>query len=168
MNLESRSSYLDSTGSIIDFCSKRNFEASRSLIEIRSEKQKPYEKKKEINSIWDLEPIDFSVKLYHPKPPKRNSKEAIKPWTYDKYLRPIQQGNNQLSEKNSADKCLVESYMNENYARNNSNTELDFQKSFRVLTPNGARIQASKSMSFREGLEQYKNPKPHDFRGVLY
>ena len=166
MNLESSGSYQDWSGPILSFYNKRNFEAYRSLIETRSEKQKPFENKKEINSIWDLDPIDFSVKLYHPKPPKRNSKDAIKPWTYEKYLRPIQRDNNQVPEKISADKYIVESYMNQNYESNNSNTELDFKKSFRALTPNGARIQASKSMSFREGLEKYKNPKPHDFRGV--
>ena len=30
----------------------------------------------------------------------------------------------------------------------------------------GARMNAAHSMSFREGLNQFKNPKDHDFRGV--
>lgn len=167
MNLELSASYQDLSASTLSFYNKRNFEASRALIETRSENQKPFEKKKDIHSIWDVQPIDFSVKLYHPKPTKRNSKEAIKPWTYDKYLRPIQPGENQLPEKISADKHIVESYLNENYDYNKQDSEVDFQKSFRLLTPNGARVEASKQMGFRDGLEQYKNPRPHDFRGVF-
>ncbi|RMZ94549.1 hypothetical protein BpHYR1_053157, partial [Brachionus plicatilis] len=166
MSLESSGSYQDLSASTLGFFNKRNFEASRALIETRSENQKPFGKQKQISSIWDLQPVDFSVKLYHPKPPKRNSRDAIKPWTYDKYLRPIQSQDNQQPEKISADKSIVESYLNENYDFNRQQSEADFEKSFRALTPNGARIEASKLMGFRDGLEQFKNPKPHDFRGL--
>lgn len=38
-------------------------------------------------SIWERKPVDFSRKKYDPHPPKRNARESIRPWTYDKYLR---------------------------------------------------------------------------------
>ena len=43
----------------------------------------------------------------------------------------------------------------------------DFRVNIRVDTPEGARVKAAKEMGFREGLDMYKNPKPHDFRGVM-
>lgn len=40
----------------------------------------------------------------------------------------------------------------------------DFDTYIRVQTPQGARMHASKNMSFRENLDQYQIPKDHDFR----
>lgn len=167
MSLDLSGSYQDLSASTLSFQNRREYEASKILVETRSENQKPYVKKKHANSIWDLEPIDFSVKLYHPKPPKRNSRDAIKPWTYDKYLKKFERSSSQESEKYSAEKTLVNSYLTENSLISTFQSEVDFQKEFRPLTPNGARIEASKNMGFREGLDQFKNPLPHDFRGVI-
>lgn len=152
------------------FQNKREYEASRNLIETRSENQHPYQKVKEINSIWDQDPVDFSLRLYHPKPPKRNSREAIKPWIYDKYLRPIDPDilqRNSESPKKSVEKVILNSFLSGESEKSDS-TDADnlFQTSFRVLTPNGARIEASKSMGYRNSLEQFKNPGSFDHRGV--
>jgi hypothetical protein len=118
--------------------------------------------------------VDLSWKLYQPKPPKRNTREAIRPWIYDKYLR---------SDEENA---MIEKYFDKNEFKGKTIQELvldevgsigakvnipetkdEFQAAFRLPTPQGARIEASKTMGFRIGLDQFKNPKPHDFRGVL-
>lgn len=145
------------------FRDKREYEASKNLVETRSDKQKPFKKLKEINSVWDVEPVDFSLKLYHPKPLKRNSREAIKPWTYDKYLKKPNVEIINEDSNNSAEKVVLNNLISS--SENNEMVE-DFQGSFRVLTPNEARIEASKHMGFRNGLEQFKNPQPFNHRGV--
>ncbi|CAF0716745.1 unnamed protein product [Brachionus calyciflorus] len=149
MSLDLNGSCQDLSASTLSFQNKRDYESYRTLIETRK-------------------PIDFSVKLYHPKPLKRNSREAIKPWEYDKYLKPSDLQNDKEVTKISADKAIVNSYLTENSESNNKENEIDFEKSFRTLTPNGARIEASKNMGFRDGLEQFKNPQPYDFRGLKY
>lgn len=119
--------------------------------------------------------MDLSWKLYQPRPPKRNTRDAIRPWTYDKYLR---------SDEENA---MIEKYFDENEFKGKTIQELvldevgsigakvivpemkdEFQAAFRLPTPQGARIEASKTMGFRIGLDQFKNPKPHDFRGVFF
>lgn len=155
------------------FQDKKDYEAFKNLIETRSDNAKPLKKLKDSTNVWDREPVDFTWKLYHPHPPKRNARESMKPWTYDKYLRPTNpdenEENNDKNKKKSVEQQIVDDFFNKT---NNSNTEEkeeeDFQVSFRVPTPQAARIKASRTMSFREGLGQYKNPAPHDFRGVCF
>ena len=45
--------------------------------------------------------------------------------------------------------------------------ENDFKASFRLLSPDSARFQAAKQMSYREGLGMYKNPKDFVHRQVI-
>ena len=149
--------------------------AHKGLIETRSETKIPYTKEKENFGEWDKNAVDLSWKLYQPRPPKRNTREAIRPWIYDKYLR---------SDEENA---MIEKYFDKNEFKGKTIQELvldevgsigakvivpetkdEFQAAFRLPTPQGARIEASKTMGFRIGLDQFKNPKPHDFRGVLF
>lgn len=153
---------------------KINFEAFSNLIRHRGSaraKEKLLRSCEDLSSssssIWDRKPIDFSPRLYQPKPPKRNSKEAMKPWKYGSKETTSRQESQEI-EKPPLD---LSAYLSEkskiDWQQNDENSRASFQGSFRLLTANKARIEASKTMGFREGLDQYKNPMPHDFRGVI-
>ena len=151
------------------------------MIQARSENKKPYVHTKEHFGAWDKEAVDLSWKLYQPNPAKRNTREAVKPWEYDKYLRcmddhlAMDKYNDKgsfkgktiqeqvLEEFGSLAAGVNESLSDEAVAANQN----DFQLAFRLPTPNGARIEAAKVMGYRIGLNQFKNPKPYDFRGVF-
>ena len=151
------------------FNDKTNLEASCLLIKTRSNSYKPTRRSKQIDSEWDKEPIDFTWKLYHPNPPKRNSRDAIKPWLYDNYLK----GDKRIfydSEQYSSVEGLEEKknkILNNLFKSKQDAAESDeFKIRFKMTTPNAARLEAAKTMGFREGLDSYTDPKPHDFRGV--
>jgi hypothetical protein len=155
------------------FQEKRNFEAIKNLIKTRSRNKKKTVVEEDNSDVWKRKPVDFTVKLYHPKPPKRNSRNAIKPWLYDKYLRKIENDSSDATNENKdPDEKVITDIMSSFYSNTNldeyqSQTEsLEFQSSFRCITPNADRIKMSKTMGYRDSLEQYKNPVPHDFRGV--
>lgn len=120
-------------------------------------------------SVWEKKPIDFSPRLYQPKPPKRNSREAMKPWKF---------GSRSVEVLASSDETPKKPLMGlEEYLSDKTKPNLDlfdtdprpsFTSSFRILTANRARFEASKTMGFREGLDSYKGLRPHDFRGVSF
>lgn len=139
---------------------KLKFEASSHLVKLRNTSRNYEKKESEITNVWEKKPIDFSPRLYQPKPPKRNSKEAMKPWKYKTLMREKEASINVPSKK-------CELGLNEYLVKKVSNMQPSFKTSFRLLTPNQARIEASKTMGFRDGLELYRNPKSHDFRGVI-
>ena len=154
------------------FVEKRNQEATCVLVRTRSDHAKPLKKKKTIESVWDQKPVDLTWKLFHPRPPKRNTREAIKPWEYDKYLRKTEE--NELSAKSReqpADKTSLMSNLFKPSAtdetdQNDTSDNAEFKVDVRVDTPDRARFKAAREMGFREGLDTYRIPKPHDFRGV--
>ena len=144
------------------------------MIETRSQTKVPHKEEKENLGEWEKKAVDLSWKLYQPRPPKRNTREAMKPWLYDRFLR---------SDEEIA---MIEKYHDKNEFKGKTIQELvledvgsigakevvaekaeEFQVMFRVPTPQGARVEASKTMGFRIGLKQFKNPKPLDFRGVI-
>lgn len=152
---------------------KINFEAFSNLIRHRGSaraKEKLLRSCEDLSSssssIWDRKPIDFSPRLYQPKPPKRNSKEAMKPWKYGSKETTSKQQSQEI-EKPPLDLSAYLSEKSKIDWQNDENSRESFQGSFRLLTANRARIEASKTMGFRDGLDQYKNPMPHDFRGVI-
>lgn len=117
-------------------------------------------------NLWEKKPVDFTRKLYRPQPPKRNTRDAIRPWEYDKFLRTEEEESifwEKPEEKKKANELMIE----KSFINNSSfeDWKKDFERQFRVPDPLEAKIQASKAMSFREGLDQYQNPKDHDFRG---
>jgi hypothetical protein len=155
------------------FQEKRNFEAIKSLIKTRSRNKKKIIVQDDNSDVWKRKPVDFTVKLYHPNPPKRNSRNAIKPWLYDRYLRKTENETSDVPiENQDPDKKVISDILTSFYSNTNldeyqsTNKSIDFQSSFRCITPNADRIKISKTMGYRHSLEQYKNPVPHDFRGV--
>jgi hypothetical protein len=108
------------------------------------------------NDIWNYKPVDFTMKLYHPKPPLRNSKESMKPWLYQTEYEKNKEPkvNEELKEEKE------EEERGKRLAVNN------FNATFRLITPSKARALAAKTKLVKE--IPYKNPKPHDFRGVCH
>ncbi len=117
-------------------------------------------------NVWEKKPVDFTRKLYKPHPPKRNTRESIRPEQYDRFLRSSADESifwEKPEEKKKANEQMLESsFFNESF----ENWKKDFETQFRIVDPLAAKIQASKAMSFREGLDTYRNPRDHDFRGV--
>ena len=71
-----------SFGSIVTLDAVQGLEKSRSdaLLTSIKRRKKDTEARK-IKTVWDIKPIDFSVKIYQPHPLPRNSREAtIKGW----------------------------------------------------------------------------------------
>lgn len=63
------------------FHSKTQYDANETLIQIRSEKYEPTDPIKD-NDIWKRPPPDFRPQIFAPKPPKRNSRDSMKPWNF--------------------------------------------------------------------------------------
>ena len=98
-------------------------------------------------SIWERKPVDFTWKLYHPHPVKRNSREAIKPWTYDKFLRPLDYS--QLidrSEENFGNQFLSESMNKVFHTKKDSEETKEFETLFKTSKALDGKVEASKTM----------------------
>ena len=134
----------------------------------------PFVKEKKSRDEWDKKTVDLSWKLYQPHPPKRNARDSMKPWTFDKYLRSEEEnamiGKYQdLYEFNgkTIQELVLEEVGSIGAKEITPEEKEEFQVRFRLPTSHGARVEASHTMGFRIGLNQFKNPKPYDFRGVI-
>ena len=67
-----------------DFTAKASFDASQHLLKSRSDTFLLGAKIPD-NDIWKRPPPDFKPQIYAPKPPKRNSRDAMRPWSYTGY-----------------------------------------------------------------------------------
>ncbi len=105
--------------------------------------------------IWRRPAPDFRPQVYNPRPPKRNSRDAVQPW---KYTSLSEETEMEQSPQKSDSAALPRLF------QTRSVDEDRFLTHFRILDPDGARMEASKSGYFPRG--QYVMPKPHDFRGV--
>lgn len=159
-----------SNKSLYKFNDRLNNESYKNLIDMRNKiflrmSHKDRSTSCQNMSIWEKKPVDFTRKLYDPHPPKRNTQAAIKPWEYDRFLRSAED-ENIFWEKEEPKKTVASQVLDSAFSNTYDNWQKDFEASFRLETPNGARMNAAHSMSFREGLNQFKNPKDHDFRGL--
>ncbi|XP_065053752.1 uncharacterized protein LOC135682690 [Rhopilema esculentum] len=96
---------------LVSFDSRVSLDAMQGLVKSRSDlfmtayhrRQEMLESAK-VNTVWDLKPIDFSVKMYQPNPPPRNTKESmVKNWSVLKLK------NNLSSKEIRKESRLVES-----------------------------------------------------------
>lgn len=135
------------------FNAKNDFIAYRKYCTDRSKNSKLPPKQLSTLSIWERKPVDFTWKIYQPKPPKRNTREAIKPWQYDKYLKPIDltqvlttENKYERSDESFGNQFLAES-LNKAFSLNQDSMEFkEFSAYFRPLSPLKAKIEASKFM----------------------
>ncbi len=175
------------------FDAKNNFFSYRKAYNLRSEKckLKPNENKPAKTDaefdIWKLKPLDFNWKLYcQPHPPKkynfareispsnlirlawnwRNTREAIKPWRYHSQSESTQVFPNTGSKIIRLPLKIVDDF--NYYSATDHKKVQTFRPSVRQLSPLSAKIQAAKSMSYREGLGPYASKSTPIFRNVLF
>ena len=100
--------------------------------------------------------LSFPVhQVYAPKPPKRNSRDAMQPWRYD---RPVDE--DEARDEDATDSSLKLPRILQ-AARPQ---EPVFHTRFHVPDPFEANVIFVKEGMFKPA--QYSNPKPHDHRGV--
>lgn len=150
MRLGSRSTSAVGTESF-GFHAKTKHDASESLIQVRSAK---FRRKNTVldEDIWKKPPPDFRPQIFAPKPPKRNSRESMKPWNYGTIP-----GQREIIKR--PDRTVLP-YM----LQNHQEKEKDFATLFRIERPFTAKKEFVKSGKNEEG--QYIMPKPHDYRQV--
>ena len=132
-----------------------SFDATVSVEFLRSSSSFPLKQQIEEKSVWKIQPPDFRPQVYRPRPPKRNSREAIRPWTYhadcDTALAPIKNREDSTDQLNNSPKQLQQ--LNE-----------PFVARFKELRSFDSRVAAVKDDTLPQ--QPFKDLKAHDFRGV--
>ena len=127
-----------------------------------------------VYNVWNLKPPDFNPQIFEPSPPKRNTREAIRPWTYDAYTSVPNPGAVNTNRRNNTKRRdLLLSQLEQQYANNNNNIpqtapcgDQGMRLRFKIEDPHEARISFVKNGCFKK--PPYVNPKPHDHRGVIH
>ncbi|KAK2157040.1 hypothetical protein LSH36_200g04082 [Paralvinella palmiformis] len=135
-----------------NFDAKTSYEATESLLQTRAAAYERPEPPKD-HDIWKLPPPDFRPQCYEPRPPPRNSREAIKPWKYGT----IPGRRPQPITRHSAPLRLP------SILQERQEEEGQFVTAFKIDGPWEAKLLYVKEGVFRPG--RYQMPKPHDFRG---
>ena len=96
----------------------------------------------------------------------------MKPWKYNDGKSSSLSKEKEVSAENYI-KNLSKEFKVDNLMSNSKSSfdleersEPDFRGKFRLPSPNTARMDAAKSMGYRDGLDQYRNPKSYDHRPV--
>lgn len=141
--------------------SRTSFDATQHLLRSRSDSYILRPRPADMD-IWKRPPPDFRPQCYAPKPPKRNSREAMQPWRYNK-----PEEEEEAEEGDEEDKKTDQVQLPRLVTQSSDEGEQEeFVTRFRVLTPCGA-----KSMFVTHGQYYpgpYSQPRPHDFRQVIY
>lgn len=140
--------------------SRTSFDATQHLLRSRSESFVLRAQPPDMD-VWKRPPPDFRPQCYAPKPPKRNSKEAMKPWRHNEKENEEDEENEREGEKDGKNVQLPSLV---SLSQSDKQEPEDFVTRFRVLTPNGARAMFVRHGTYYPGM--YQSPKPHDFRGV--
>lgn len=141
----------DYTEREFNFPGKSKFQASKDLLLTRSDSY-IIRKPPPDDDIWRRPPPNFCPQSYAAKPPKRNSRESMKPWKYGTYP----------GQKNQIKKEKTVTLPRALQPERPKSTKL--VNRFKILDPFEA-----KCLFVKEGMyqrEQYRNPQPHDFRQV--
>jgi hypothetical protein len=138
------------------FHAKTSYDATDALINTRSAtfvfKSPPKEE-----DIWKRPPPDFRPLCYEPRPPPRNSRDAMQPWRYG--TLPGDSNNNKPLTRHSAPVRLPD------ILQDKPPEEPDeFVTAFKIPGPWEAKVLCAKVGVFKP--EKYRMPKHHDFRGV--
>ena len=142
------------------FEAKRSYDATQELSKSRDNNFRLRPRVKD-EDIWKRAPPDFRPQCFEPKPPKRNSRDAMKPWRYGSHG--ARQRDLELSdEQREDDDIKLPELMN---ARE-TNKEADFVTRFHVMDPAEARADSVRKGMF--GRQMYTHPKHHDHREVGY
>ncbi|XP_048756187.2 uncharacterized protein LOC125666899 [Ostrea edulis] len=132
------------------FTSKTQYDANESLIQIRSENYSKVEPEKD-NDIWKRPPPDFRPQIFAPKPPKRNSRESMKPENFGTYP-----GTNKPVKR--PERTVIPHML-----RPKKPDEGRMILRYHIDRPFTAKKKFVTEGMYKAG--EFVNPKPHDFRG---
>jgi len=145
-----------------DFAAKAHLESQVSNLHRRSNSFRVKQKQKKFD-IWDLKPLNFNPKTFEPKPLKRNSRAAIKPWTYKMRdeKEPTQIVIKKLCNKRRNEKTIkvLQTLVNESKEQSEKK---EWQTFFSLMDPHEAKVDFVKNGMFKPS--QYKMPQPFDHR----
>lgn len=149
----------------VSYRSKVEFNVTKALIRSRSDcfleskrarERMLKEKEFENRTPWDIKPPDFTLQIYRPKPPKRNTRESMIPgYNEDEWNERAKERNKQRIEFKpiSLPKILQPPVSH----------KVPFSTQFRIPDSHAAKIKY-----VREGVHKcgpYVTPGPHAFRG---
>lgn len=105
---------------------------------------------------WDIRPPDFTLQIYQPKPPKRNSRKAMIPgYNEDEW--------NKKAKEIRKERVKFERIALPKILQPSASEKAPFSTQFRIPDSHTAKI-----MFVRNGIhkrEPYSTPGPHAFRG---
>ena len=147
------------------FRSQRDFNAAQDLLRSRSEcfleskrarDKLIREEEMKNRTPWDMRPPDFTLQLYQPKPPKRNSRYAMIPgYNEDEW--------NKKAREKRRQRVQFEPIPLPKILQQPVSDKPPFSTQFRIPDSHQAKI-----MYVRNGIhrrEPYTAPGPHAFRG---
>jgi len=131
------------------FHAKTSYDADEALLQTRSEsfKTRPVEKDRD---IWKRPPPDFRYVVYDPRPPRRNTVDAMQPWRYGTLP-----GHSKTAPVRREENSLPRIF-------DKPEREPEIVTRFHIDRPFTA-----KKKFVTEGMNYpgpYDNPTPHDFR----
>lgn len=148
-----------------DFRSQIEFIAAQDLLRSRSEcyleskrtrDRRVLEKELRSRTAWDIAPPDFTLQLYKPKPPKRNSRSAMLPGcNEDEWIKNVREKQRQIVQ--------FEDIPLPKILQGPASDHRPFITRFRVLDSHAAKILFVKNGVHKR--EPYTTPGPHAFRG---
>lgn len=143
-----------------------SFEASMNVEQLRSSNYMPRKQPPEPDSVWHVQPPDFRPQVYRPQPPKRNSRNAIQPWTYQaQYELSTLGGDNEVQSPVRASTDPLLPALHEQVQEDSDESQDEaFVTRFKHQHTLDEKVNVIRTKQLP--LPPYKNPKPHDFRGV--
>ncbi|XP_013399263.1 uncharacterized protein LOC106165560 [Lingula anatina] len=134
------------------FESRTSFDADETLQRLRSERYVFKPPPKEFD-IWKKPPPDFRAQCYEPNPPKRCSRESMKPWRYGTFP-----GQPKPKIDREKDKPLPQ------VLRPKRERSAKLVTAFRIPDAWEAKRVFPTTGQYEAGV--YEPPKPHDHRGL--
>lgn len=139
------------------FENQSSYDANRELTRLRDINFRLRPPSKD-DDIWKRPPPDFRPQCFEPRPPKRNSREAMKPWRY------TDEKDDNTSPPNSATSQTPMSLPE--LMKPKSAEEKDFTLKFHIMDSAESKADFVTTGMFPAG--PFKNPKIHDHRPVSY
>ncbi|KAI8489097.1 hypothetical protein Bbelb_330820 [Branchiostoma belcheri] len=146
--------YQNPFGKPFGFHSKTEFDAKNALLLTRSDTFLLIKPPKQ-EDIWRRKPPSFCYDAYDPKPPTRNSREAMQPWRYGTFPGDWKRQKEEM-QKQSQELVLP------NILKPKKPQSPVFQTRFKIHDPFEAKKDSVKRLTFKK--DQFENPTPHDFR----
>lgn len=109
------------------------------------------------NNVWRRPPPDFRPQAWEPKPPKRNSRDAMQPWKYRiasdaEFEATVEARKNHVSMPTAMS------------LPGKKNEKSGMRLRFRPLRAGSARMRSVRDAALQAG--PYHNPQPHDHRAL--